>query len=420
MSKKTIQTLKGFRDYYPENKAFINWFYENLKSVSELFGYQEYDGPTLEPLELYAAKSGEELVKKQAFTFTDKGERTVALRPEMTPTLARMITAKQADLAFPVRWFTFGKRYRYEQPQAGRGREFYQWDIDILGTENVSAEVEILKIAILFYQKIGLTPDEVKIKINDRQLLYSTLKALKIKNEGIDDVIKLIDKKEKLSGSFGASLKKLGLKESQIKKLAGILNDKKLYKNSKRLISIFEHLQNEGLSDYIEYDAQIVRGLDYYTSTVFEAWDVKGKFRSMWGGGRYDNLTSLVGSKTKIPAVGFAMGNMVLYEVLKANGKLPNLDKSSAKVLVTIFSEKETATSEKVAKLLRNANINTELYPDPSVKLQKQLKYADKKGIPYVVIIGPKEVLKDEVVLKDMKNKRQEKVSTQSLLTRIK
>lgn len=416
-----LQTLKGFRDFYPEDQAFQAWFYENLKEVSESFGFQEYEGPTLEPLALYAAKSGEELVKKQAFTLKDKGGNIIALRPEMTPTLARMVAQKENSLTFPIRWFTFGRRFRYETPQKGRGREFLQWDIDILGSENSFADAEIIAVAATFYKKIGLTPNEVKIKINDRQYLTEALKKSNIPENKIKKILKIIDKKAKVENKiFVEMLKEAGLSNKTINKLFDILRNKEGYRTSTWLMDLFESLNNLGVVNYVEFDPTVVRGLDYYTRTVFEGWDVSGTFRSIWGGGRYDNLTQDVGSTRKIPGVGFAMGDMVLKELLNVVGKYPKLTICKTRVLVTVFSPELLIQSIKMAKILREKGVNTEIYPEETAKLDKQLKYADKKDIPWVVIIGPKEVLNNTVVLKNLKTKSQETVPSSSLLTKIK
>ncbi|MBU2577708.1 ATP phosphoribosyltransferase regulatory subunit, partial [Patescibacteria group bacterium] len=194
-----IQPVKGTRDFYPEDWAFQMWFYEKVKEVSLSFGFEEYEGPIIESLELYAAKSGEELVKKQAFTFKDQSEKVVALRPEMTPTLARMIAQKSGELTFPVKWFTFGRRFRYEKPQKGRGREFFQWDADILGSESPEADAEAIALAANLYRKLDLTPQEVRIKVNDRALLQERLVSLGIPEEKVVAVFRLIDKKSKVS-----------------------------------------------------------------------------------------------------------------------------------------------------------------------------------------------------------------------------
>ena len=413
-----IQRLKGFRDFYPDDMAFQSWLYKKIKEVSESFGFQEYEGPTLEPLELYAAKSGEELVKKQAFTLKDKSGKILALRPEMTPTLARMVAAKEGSLTFPIKWFTYGRRFRYETPQKGRGREFFQWDIDILGSENPLSDAEVIQIAATFYKNVGLSASTVRIKINDREFLQEKLTSIGIAKEKRPLIFKVIDKKAKVETEvFEKMLKSAGLSNQQIDKLQDILADKNSYQQSQWLSTILDTVEKMGVSEYVEFDPTIVRGLDYYTRTVLEGWDIKGSFRSIWGGGRYDNLTTDVGGKIRIPGVGFAMGDMVLKELLIANNKYPILPVNKTQVLVTVFSPELLVQSIKVAEVLRGNGINTELYLDEAAKLDKQLKYADKKGIPYAIIIGPEEAEADSVTLKNLRTKEQEKMAVEKLCT---
>ncbi|MFH1840575.1 MAG: histidine--tRNA ligase [Candidatus Shapirobacteria bacterium] len=419
-SQKLIQPVKGMRDFYPEEWAFQKWFYRQIQEVAESFGFQEYEGPTLEPLDLYAAKSGGELVKKQAFTLTDKNGKILALRPEMTPTLARMIAQKANSLVFPIKWFSYGRRFRYENPQKGRGREFFQWDCDILGTESPQADAEVITIAAIMYQKLGLTSQEVKIRVNDRQYLQSELQKIGIDDNLYLSTIKVVDKKDKVTQKvFEKMLTEVGLTRVQIAALQKILADKKGYQQSAWLKSLFEILEKTDISTYIEFDPTIVRGLDYYTRTVFEGWDVKSKFRSIWGGGRYDNLTSDVGASKRIPGVGFAMGDMTLLEVLKANNKYPQLKTCPGKILVTVF-ERGQKNAEELAKKLRAQRIKTEIYLDPSVKLDKQFKYADKKGIEWVAIIGPDEAKNNTVSLKNLITRTQVVVAQEVVIKILK
>lgn len=417
MENNLIPPVKGTRDFYPEDWAFEMWFYDRVKEVSRLFGFQEYEGPIIERLDLYAAKSGEELVKRQAFTLKDQSGNILALRPEMTPSLARMVAQKVGELTFPVKWFTFGRRFRYEKPQKGRAREFFQWDCDILGTENPEADAEVIAVAATLYQKVGLTPEEVRIKINDRRLLQDKLLSLGIPERALVVAFRLIDKVRKVDREdFLAIAKDDGLTEDQTKSILQIIEEKNAYLDSPWLLQIFEQLKKYGVSEYVEYDPAIVRGLEYYTRTVFEGWDVKGEFRSIWGGGRYDNLTVEVGGKEKIPGVGFAMGNMVIAEILKANNKYPALETNFAKVLVTVFSPELLDRSIEVANFLRSNGINTELSLNPEEKLDKQMKYADKKGIPFVIIIGPDEDKNKTVTLKNLKKSEQKTLSQAELI----
>ena len=384
--------------------------------MAESFGFEEYEGPIVETLDLYAAKSGEELVKKQAFTLTDKSGKILALRPEMTPTLARMVAQKAGSLVFPVKWFSFGPRFRYETPQRGRGREFFQWDADILGLTNPEADAEVISAAAAMYLSLGLSPTEVRIKVNDRQYLQQKLQSIGVAGEKVSAIFKMIDKKSKLpAGIFEVMLIQQGLNSNQVKNLKNVLEDKQGYINSDWLSKIISLVEAAGYGEFVEFDPAIVRGLDYYTRTVFEGWDVKGEFRSIWGGGRYDNLTEEVGGKQKIPGVGFAMGDMVLEEILRANGKYPKLKANNTQVLVTVFSNELAVSSNKLANSLRESGVNAEIYLDSNAKLDKQLKYADKKGIPYVAIIGPEEAAKGMVTIKDMRKKTQQTVPLEKL-----
>jgi len=420
MTDQIIQPVKGTRDFYPQDQAFQNWLYLKFKEVAELFGFQEYEGPIIESLDLYAAKSGSELVKKQAFTLTDQSGKTLALRPEMTPTLARMIAQKMGELTFPVKWFTFGRRFRYEKPQRGRGREFCQWDVDILGPENIEADAEVIAVAASLYKKLGLTSNEVKIKINDRKLLQDRLLSLEIPENKVVEVFRLADKKDKVSRQdFIEMGKEISLTEDQVKGVLQILEEKNAFLDSPWLVKIFELLKKYGVSEYVEFDPSIVRGLEYYTRTVFEGWDTKGEFRAIWGGGRYDNLVADVGGSQNIPGVGFAMGDMVISEILKANNRFPALTVNKTKVLVTVFSPELFNKSIEAVNILRESNINTEIYLDPTAKLEKQLKYADKKEIAFVLIIGPNEAKEDRAVVKNMASQEQKTVEIKRLCKEI-
>jgi len=415
MKKTKFQPVKGTKDFYPQDLAFQNFLFEKMRKVSQKFGYQEYEGPILEPLELYAAKSGEELVKKQTFILIDRGGRKLALRPEMTPTLARMVAQKQSQIPKPIRWFSIGPRFRYEKPQKGRLREFYQWDVDILGSEAPEADAEVIALACEFFKSVGLTPKEVKIKINDRKLMEQKLSLIEIPKTKIQDVFRIIDKRQKINEKEWKNLLLgIGLNNLQIRDLEGILKDLDFSQESESLTRIFSTLSDLGVSEYVEFDPNIVRGLDYYTGVVFEAWEKEEEFRAILGGGRYDNLVEIVG-REKIPGVGFAAGTAVIEEVLKKYKKLPNLPLTKTKVLVTVFAEGFYRDSLLISKRLREAEIETEIYPEP-VKIEKQLKYANQKEIPFVLILGPDEVANNKVTVKNMKNGEQKTIPQNELL----
>lgn len=419
MSSKTkFQLVKGFRDFYPEDLAARKWLFEKMREVSRKFGYQEYEGPCLEHLALYAAKSGEELVRQQTFILTDRSGEKLALRPELTPTLARMVAQEQASLPKPIRWFSIGPRWRYEKPQKGRTREFYQWDLDLLGVESPEADAEVIAIAAEFLKAVGLTPKQVVIKVNNRQLMEEKLDLIEIPQRLIPQVFRAVDKKEKMSPpKWEEWLKEIGLTNLQIKDLKGILKDKDFADESPQLTQIFSTLSDLGVAEFVEFDPEIVRGLDYYTGTVFEGRDRKGEFRAILGGGRYDNLVEIVGGP-KIPGVGFAAGDKVIEEVLKKFGKWPTINPVPTKVLVTVFDESIYRNSLKIARQLRRAGIETELYLTAE-KLDKQLKYADRQKIPYVVIIGPQEAEKGTVILKKLTTRKQLEIPAENLLKKI-
>lgn len=415
MTKKIKpQTLKGFRDFYPEEMAFRNWLFEKAREVSQRFGYQEYEGPALERLSLYEAKSGEELVKEQTFILTDRRGRKLALRPELTPTLARMVAQKREELVFPIRWFSIGPRWRYEKPQKGRYREFWQWDVDLIGADTPEADAEIVAVACEFFKEAGLTDKEVVIKVNNRRLMEQKLDLIEVKKGQRPQVFRAIDKKDKMDPKkWEEYLQEIGLTPLQIKDLKGILKDKDFAGESEELTTIFSTLADLGFSSYVEFDPTVVRGLDYYTGTVFEACDRKGEFRAILGGGRYDNLVEVVGGP-KLPGVGFAAGDAILEAVLKKYQKIPSFVSVPTKVLITIFDEKFYRDSLKIAKVLRDKGVPTEVYLTP-IKLDKQLKYADRKGIPYAVIIGPDEAKNKTVTIKDLKTGKQKTVPQKEL-----
>ena len=417
-NKTKFQSPKGFRDFYPEDLVARKWLFEKMREVAQRFGYQEYEGPCLEKLALYEAKSGEELVRQQTFILTDRGGEKLALRPELTPTLARMVAQKQASLPRPIRWFSIGPRWRYEKPQKGRTREFYQWDLDLLGVESPEADAEVIAIAAEFLKAVGFTPKQVVIKVNNRRLMEEKLDLIEIPRRLIPQVFRAVDKKEKMvPQKWEEWLKEIGLTNLQIKDLKGILKDKDFADESPQLTQIFSTLSDLGVADFVEFDPEIVRGLDYYTGTVFEARDRAGEFRAILGGGRYDNLVEVVGGP-RIPGVGFAAGDKVIEEVLKKFGKWPNLNPSPTKVLVTVFDEQTYRNSLKIARQLRQAGVETELYLTAE-KLEKQLKYANRQKIRWAVIIGPEEAQKGEITLKDLQAKSQKTIPQDSLLKEL-
>ncbi|MBI4130504.1 histidine--tRNA ligase [Candidatus Roizmanbacteria bacterium] len=420
MSKLTTLPVKGFRDIYPEQMSIRQWLFGKMRETANLFGYQECDGPILEPFDLYAAKSGEELVTQQTFSMKDRGGRDVAMRPEFTPTHARMVSARQQELIYPLRWFSIGPCFRYEAPQKGRGREFYQFDVELIGPTSPLSDAEIIAVAIKLLQSVGLTSKDVVVKINSRKLMEFKLSLLNIPKSQTPNVFRLIDKKDKMNeDAWKKYATTIGLSTDQTKNLQKILTDRDVAFESEELTEVFSTLKDMDVSSFAEYDAGVVRGLDYYTGTVFEVRDRQGAFRAVMGGGRYDNLVELFGGQP-LSGIGFACGDMVLMELLEEYGKLPKfprINPTPTRVLVTIFNESTVRDSLRMVNLLRNNNIPAELYPDSKVKLDKQIKYADRKSIPFVIIAGPNELAKQQVVFKKLADGSQQVISESQLVS---
>lgn len=417
--KPTIQTVKGTREFYPEEMALRNFIYEKVRAASRTFGFQEYDGPFIETIDLYAAKSGEELVKKQSFTFEDRGGDLVTLRPELTPSLARMIAAKQGELTFPVRWWSFGPFWRYEQPQRGRSREFFQWNVDILGVNSPEADAELIAIAATFLRSVGLTPERAIIFVNNRRLMEGEFDAMGIPPEKRVDVSNLIDRRSKMKAeAWDAYALEIGLTQTQLDALKSLLADMELWKKSEELVRLFTALEALGVKDYVRFDPNIMRGLLYYTGTVFEAFEMSGSLRrAILGGGRYDNLLADVGG-APMPGTGFAMGDVVIGIILKEAGLLPDFKPTPADVMVTVFDASLMANSLSLAADLRSAGLNVVTYPE-AAKLQKQFKFADKMKVKVALVLGPDEAEKGLVVIKNLGLGEQVQVKKEALVDSI-
>ncbi len=401
--KNVIKPVKGTRDFYPEKMAVRTWLYGLCRRVSESFGYQEYEAPILETLELYAAKSGEELVKEQSYVFQDRSGEMLTLRPELTPSLARMVAQRQRQLTFPIRWWSFGPFWRYERPQKGRSREFFQWNVDMLGVDSPEADAEMVAVLATFFREVGLTPEQVLILVNNRRLMDAQFDAFGIPPEQRQIVSTWIDRREKMApDAWEAYGREIGLSEKQLQNLKAILDDGELWKQSDELRRFLAAVEALGVDEYVQYDASIVRGLLYYTGTVIEAWEVGGEIRrSILGGGRYDNLLADVGGDP-LPGVGFAMGDVVITLVLEKYGLLPtNLPIYPAQTLVTVFDEEHLLDSFRLASELRQAGLKVAVYPK-AAKLGKQFRYADRVGARVALVLGPDELAAGQVAIKDM------------------
>ncbi len=407
--KEIIQRVKGTREFYPEDMAFRTWLYAQMRAVSESFAYQEYDGPFLEKLDLYAAKSGEELVKEQSFVFMDRGGSEVALRPELTPSLARMVAQRQNLLNYPLRMWSFGPFWRYEQPQKGRTREFFQWNIDLIGVKSYQADAELLAVCASFFKRVGLTPEQVRINVNNRRLMDGALAKIGIEGEEKALAFRMIDRRDKMRKEawyeYGMEG---GMSAEKIDALVALLENKELWQESDELKEIFALLDKMGIGDYFAYDPQVIRGLLYYTGTVFEARDLARDGRAILGGGRYENLVGEVGGDP-LPGVGFAMGDVMIRVVLEKYGLYPELKVQPADVMVTCFDAASLPESYAIAMELREAGLNVSCYPE-ALKLDKQIKYASKIGVRALVIAGPDELAAGKVTVKDLVNRTQQTV----------
>ncbi len=327
--------LPGFRDFYPEQFAQRAWLFERWRDVARRFGFVEYDGPPLEPLELYTRKSGEEIVG-QLYNFEDKGGRAVSLRPEMTPTVARMVAARANALRKPVRWFSIPQLFRYERQQKGRLREHFQLNVDIFGEADVAADAELLAVACEIMRACGLGPDDVVARVSDRRLLTALLRGVGVPDAATGAVFAAVDKIERepadvlvrkmaeagVAGGVAGRVLEL-VKASDFDALRlDFAGDAEVSAALERFDAYRALLEAHGVREYLKLDLTIVRGLAYYTGIVFELFDTKGEFRAVCGGGRYDDLLEALGG-VSMPALGFGMGDVVLGELLKARGKMP-------------------------------------------------------------------------------------------------
>lgn len=412
-----LQAIRGFRDLYPSDKAIQNYLFDKLKTVASLYGYENYDGPILEPVELYLDKSSKELVEEQTFQIKDKKDQALVMRPEMTPSLARMIAQKANQMVMPIKLFNLGLRFRYEAPQKGREREFYQADYDILGTESVLSDAEIIATAVKIFLSLGASDQDFVLYLNSRLYVDKKLTDLGIEQSVRKLCLNCIDRKDKVSEEeFKKSLSDLGLSEEKVQSICSLLNKPIEPADDPYFKELFEYLENYNVAQYCKINVCIVRGLDYYTGVVFEVKELGGMKRSLLGGGRYDNLVSSYNPNLKIPGVGFATSDVVLLEFMKDKNLVPQINSKPTQYLITVFSQETLSNSIQILQQLRKKNIPSEMYPDSEKKLDKQIKYADRNKIPYVIIIGPEEIKKNLVKVKDLKTGEQKEISINELL----
>ncbi|MFH1066692.1 MAG: histidine--tRNA ligase [bacterium] len=394
----TFQALPGFRDFYPADYAARKYLFGIWRGAAAQFGFSFYDGPPLEPLDLYIAKSGEEIVR-QLYNFTDKGERQIALRPEMTPTLARMAGLKHRDFKKPMKWCAVPQLFRYERAQKGRLREHFQWNCDIIGESSLGAEAELIALLVHGLQKMGLSAQDVVIRVSDRVFWKDFLQKHNVEESKHYDFFQTIDKIEREEES--ATRQKLGNLADDV---FAVLNSKP---SSPRFDDLMSRLAALGLESFVETDLKIIRGLAYYTGVVFEIHDRNRQFRAIAGGGRYDNLLKQI-SGEDLPAVGFGMGDVVILELLKAKKLLPSLH-ASLDFFVVIGEEKYRSEALRLVRFLREGGYAAD-YPLAEMKFNKQLDLASERGAQYILIVDAA-LEQCKMRLKNMATREQAEIS---------
>jgi len=440
MKKLSTEAYKGARDFYPEDMRIRNYIFDTWRETALSFGYEEYDFPFIEKYELYEEKSGEDLVKNQLYAFEDKGGRKVAIRPEKTPSLARMVAAKINSLSRPIRWFNIGNCWRYEKPQKGRGREFFQFDCDIFGVDGITADAEVFSIPVEIMLKLGATKDMFEIRVADRKLAEDYLRdeveltgAINERGCQMNKVAKIVDSMNKLSQKeFEGALEKEGLNTGQVEKVRAFVEADLRFlekfasrsEGARETLEFFKLMENAGYGDYFKFCPDVMRQFDYSTGIVIEQFDLNPKNnRAMFGGERYSDLVNLF---TDVPlgGTGFAMGDMTLLEFLKGWNLVPELGQE-IDYLVTLWpgdntkknggNNKYMASTFNIARTLRKKGNTVIIWLEPGVSISKQLSYASKKGVSNVIIQGDKEIGKGIVSIKNMTTGEQKEVVLKEL-----
>ena len=412
------QGVRGTRDFYPEDMRLRNWLFDNFTNASLLHGFEEYDAPVLEYEELYTRKQGEEITQ-QLYSFQDKGNRKVALRPEMTPSLARMVMARAGGLPMPIKWFSIPQCWRYERTQRGRGREHYQWNVDIWGTTEISADAELISVLVTFFEGIGLTAKDIVIRVSSRKVLEEVLGSLDLEGDIFAQTCIIVDKMDKLSSDvIEDQLSNLGHDSKVVMTIQTVLGIKDMnslkeaLKDESVAVSelnlLFDAIDSYGISEWVEFDASIVRGLAYYTGAVFEAHDRTGEFRAICGGGRYDKLLSTLGGKD-LPATGFGFGDMVIMELLAEKGLIPELVSDIDDIVIPLNSDLRNA-AVMVAASLRNSGRTVDLVLEDK-KMKWAFKHAERIGAARLVLLAPDEWSRKMVKIKDLDTGEESEIS---------
>lgn len=427
----STQPYKGARDFYPEDKRLQKYIFSKLRSVCEQFGYEEYDAPILEPTELYASKTSDEIVNEQTYTFTDRGDRSVTIRTEMTPSVSRMVAGRRQDLAYPVRWYSIPNLWRYERPQRGRLREFWQLNVDVFGLAGIEAEHEMILLSHQILSAFGAKDSMYTIKLSSRSLVNALMTdVLQLDDTQATTMIRLIDRMHKmdyaefagkLDGLFSPLQRDKNETETllqflQVRKLSELPDTLLTLESTQRLVKLMDLLKESGVNN-VEFDPTLMRGFDYYTDVVFEVFDTDtDNNRSMFGGGRYDGLVGLFGVEP-VPTVGFGMGDVTLQNFLEKHGLMPKLH-SSVDVTVILIGDVYAAAQKPIAQL-REMGL-TVAVDASGRKADKQLKAAIKSDVHYVMFIGDKELTADQYPIKNLHSGVEEKHGLQRIVSIVK
>jgi histidyl-tRNA synthetase len=428
----TFQTLPGFREFYPEDLSRRNHIFRLWRQTAGAYGFAEYDAPVLEPLDLYKTKSGDE-IEGQLFSFIDKGGREVALRPEMTPTVCRLVGAKASSLKRPIKWYSIAEFYRYERMQKGRGRCFFQFNADIFGEPGPEAEIELIALLTQCLCSFGLTEQDFYVRLSDRNLWFYYLEALGLDEARIRAVLGAVDKFEKMGddafkayaeqfGELEVGLKAKVLEFLQIKSLPALeavlapIGDEKLAARLGDWRKLLGGIAAMGLERFVEVDLGVVRGLAYYTGFVFEAFDRKGELRALAGGGRYDDLVQKLGGPA-LPAVGFAIGDMTFALLLEQRGLMPTFVQAPD-VYCVIGGEAERRAAFADIQALRAMGYRVD-YPLKEVAFGKQFKTASDSGAKLALIYGAEELAKGIVKIRVLGDRTESEVASANVAATV-
>jgi len=417
LSKKPY---KGTRDFFPEEKRIRDYMFSKMKETAQLFAYESYDGPLLEEVELYKAKSGEELINDQIYSFNDRGDRFVAIRPEMTPTVARMVAQVHREVSKPIRWFSIPNLYRYERPQKGRLREHWQFNVDVFGAPKILGELEIIQLGIKLMQSFGANSEHFEILINDRAIVDNVFKELlNCSEDECYKLYKLVDRSKKLDkDKFEKQIDETSLSEeaklifkeylslSTIDSLNAFIQKHSIPKDSIELIALYERLQELKLCEYVVFDPTIVRGLDYYTGIVFEIFDKNPENRrAICGGGSYANILKIF-NEPSLPGVGFGLGDVTLKDFLVTHKLLPDFSKPEVDLILTTQDETGIGPLLSLAHSLRGEKVSVFTQLEP-LKIKKVFSLAEKKGAKFAAILGSEEIEKGLIQIKNLTTKDQ-------------